>query len=481
MIKKILHLSIFAVLLLNPNYGKAQCVPAGTQEFTGQMSQGNTYKISNNKYARRIPLRIPRGVTLYITGKARLDNAIDISKAKEVHVCEGGGLSVEYEGTNANLIVGPYGAVKVRNPLKDGYYNPPQLKENAVVALCGFPENVSRNKQLTKYIGKNRGTSYFIVGKVYAYNTSKSEASDAPNVTLIDYGIYYDPQRAAPIAYRGGKKFQCFPKPIVTLASAPDRCDKSFKDKDNPFYDSSANYQTNIDNVCDLTYLINHIPGYDPKTVTPIQQPGSIQVSVSEDTNGDTQGDIRLRKVNVDLYKSRKFITNKATDAKGMITFNNITQGTYTLVETDPRGYSSIWDTYYNGSSWQSDGNPKDNTVQVTVSAGQRAAVEFVDRSNKLVCNPAGAKGQGEFLSSVVGISTLDRGNDTSWLNSVKNGQLVLDSKEKGLVIPRIANPSSINNASEGMIIYDTTDNCIKLYQNNKWDCLTKKNCIKLP
>lgn len=478
MIKKILHLSIFAVLLLNPNYGKAQCVPAGIQEFTGQMSSGNTYKISNNKYAGRIPFRIPRGVTLYITGKARLDNAIDISKAKEVHVCGGGGLSVEYKGTNANLIVGPYGAVKVKDPLTDNSYNRPQLKENAVVALCGYQSNVNADKQLTTYKGSRKGTSYFIVGKVYAYNMNNSPVSDKRNVTLIDYGIYSDPQRASPSSL--GKKFQCYPKRISTLSQGTQgRCDKSFKDKDNPFYDSSANYQTNVDNVCDLTYLINHIPGYTPTTATPQQQTISIEVNVSEDTDGDTQGDISLQRVNVDLYQSRKLITSKTTDADGMITFtNNIKPGTYTLAETDPRGYSSVWDGYNYGSSWQTDENPKDNTVQVNVSAGQAVRVEFVDRSNKLVCNPLGAKGQGEFLSSVVGISTLDRGNDNSWLNSVKNGQLVLDSKEKGLVLPRIANPSSINNASEGMIIYDTTDNCIKLYQNKKWGCIVKKDCI---
>lgn len=481
MIKKILYLSIFAVLLLKPNYGKAQCVPAGTQEFTGQMSQGNTYKISNNRYARRIPRRIPRGVTLYITGKARLDNDINISQAKEVHVCEGGGLSVANGGTNKNLIVGPYGAVKVDDPLNDNYYKTPILKENAVVALCGYRSNTNAGKQLTKYEGTRNGTSYFIVGEVYSYNMNNRPVSDKKNVTLIDYGIYFDPQRASPSS--SGKKFQCYPKSISSHKMGQEgRCDKNFKNRDNPFYDSSANYQTNVDNVCDLNYLINHIPGYTPTTTTPQQQPISIRVDVSEDTDGDTEGDISLRRVNVDLYKSGRFITNKTTDAHGMITFdNNITPGTYTVEETDPRGYSSVWDTYYNGSSWHSDGKPKDNTVEVTVSAGQRADVEFVDRSNKLVCNPAGAKGQGEFLSSVVGISTLDRGNDTSWLNSVKNGQLVLDSKEKGLVIPRIANPSIINNASEGMIIYDTTNNCIKLYQNNKWGCLTKKKCITLP
>ncbi|MFV0531566.1 MAG: DUF4347 domain-containing protein [Flavobacteriales bacterium] len=78
----------------------------------------------------------------------------------------------------------------------------------------------------------------------------------------------------------------------------------------------------------------------------------------------------------------------------------------------------------------------------------------------------------GPGLVSDVGISTLNRTNK-DWLQNVKNGYLVLESKEKGLVITRTT-PNLINNAREGMIIWDTMDKCIKLYNGTEWKCIER-------
>ena len=50
----------------------------------------------------------------------------------------------------------------------------------------------------------------------------------------------------------------------------------------------------------------------------------------------------------------------------------------------------------------------------------------------------------------------------------------MLDSKEKGLVLPRTTSGSITQGLKEGMIIYDTIDNCIKLYDGIKWVCIQR-------
>lgn len=56
----------------------------------------------------------------------------------------------------------------------------------------------------------------------------------------------------------------------------------------------------------------------------------------------------------------------------------------------------------------------------------------------------------------------------------LNNAFVVLRSKEKGFVITRIANPETAigTNAVEGMIVYDTDENCIKLYNGTTWNCI---------
>ncbi|MEN2402783.1 hypothetical protein GKZ90_0023555 [Flavobacterium sp. MC2016-06] len=71
-------------------------------------------------------------------------------------------------------------------------------------------------------------------------------------------------------------------------------------------------------------------------------------------------------------------------------------------------------------------------------------------------------------------ISTLDRTNATrNWGNSM-NGVLILESKEKGFVLTRMASPAAIKNPVEGMIVFDTTENCLKLYNGTSWNKLVQ-------
>jgi hypothetical protein len=68
--------------------------------------------------------------------------------------------------------------------------------------------------------------------------------------------------------------------------------------------------------------------------------------------------------------------------------------------------------------------------------------------------------------------------NVGAWPGNLNNAFLALESKEKGLVITRMASPeTSIGNgadAVQGMLVYDTDDQCLKLYNGTTWNCISQ-------
>ncbi|MGB6293924.1 MAG: GEVED domain-containing protein, partial [Vibrio anguillarum] len=80
-----------------------------------------------------------------------------------------------------------------------------------------------------------------------------------------------------------------------------------------------------------------------------------------------------------------------------------------------------------------------------------------------------------------VGVSTLNRQTSKEGWPENKAGILVLDSKTKGLVVTRVTTTErdAMPNKVEGMIIYNTTLNCLQLYDGTQWYCL-KQGCIDL-
>lgn len=81
--------------------------------------------------------------------------------------------------------------------------------------------------------------------------------------------------------------------------------------------------------------------------------------------------------------------------------------------------------------------------------------------------NPAAPDG-----FSLTGVTTLAV-KRAGWPDDVPNGFIALESKNKGFVITRTTS-GSIANPIEGMLIYDTTDNCFKLYNGTVWNCISK-------
>ncbi|MCL8538628.1 DUF11 domain-containing protein [Chryseobacterium gallinarum] len=82
---------------------------------------------------------------------------------------------------------------------------------------------------------------------------------------------------------------------------------------------------------------------------------------------------------------------------------------------------------------------------------------------------------------SKFGITLLKRaGADAgNWPMTRKSAHLVLESNSKGFVITRMttAELSNITVPVEGMMVYDTTAKCLKVYSNNAWSCFSTPAC----
>ena len=78
------------------------------------------------------------------------------------------------------------------------------------------------------------------------------------------------------------------------------------------------------------------------------------------------------------------------------------------------------------------------------------------------------------------GITALARagGATTDWPGKIKGAYTALDAKTKGFVINRVPTTAlaSITGVI-GMIVYDTTVNCLKMYDGTGWNCYSKQTC----
>ncbi|MRI63341.1 hypothetical protein EDM00_04940 [Ornithobacterium rhinotracheale] len=77
-----------------------------------------------------------------------------------------------------------------------------------------------------------------------------------------------------------------------------------------------------------------------------------------------------------------------------------------------------------------------------------------------------------------VGISSLSRNEQGTeeWLSKYNNGFIALESKSGGLVLPRqtTSQIQEIKTPVDGMLVFDTDENCIKLYTQSAWGCLVQ-------
>jgi len=130
------------------------------------------------------------------------------------------------------------------------------------------------------------------------------------------------------------------------------------------------------------------------------------------------------------------------------------------------------------------------STYQLTGAANAQSATYYVIvtypggctiRSNELTseicpCPKPGATGTPDSYTSL-GISSRDIRSTPNWPKDVPNGFITMESNNKGFVITRMNSPeTAVTNPTAGMLVYDTTQNCLKLYNGTSWKCI-KQTC----
>lgn len=121
--------------------------------------------------------------------------------------------------------------------------------------------------------------------------------------------------------------------------------------------------------------------------------------------------------------------------------------------------------------------------VQTLSGASDVAFSAYNTQALSLYCleNPTTA---GVALPTKIGVTAIGRAGSTdsdNWPMVRNGGWIALESNKKPFVPTRIAKADlgNITNPQEGMMVYDTTDQCLKIYVNNTvgWKCYNKKTC----
>jgi hypothetical protein len=113
-----------------------------------------------------------------------------------------------------------------------------------------------------------------------------------------------------------------------------------------------------------------------------------------------------------------------------------------------------------------------DYNVIVTVPGGCLVYSNVVT-SFACPCYKPGVTGTPEITK--IGISTRTTVSTPNFPADRNNGFIALESNDKGMVISRVAEPEmSITSPVDGMMVYDTDDNCLKIYDGTQWSCINQ-------
>lgn len=97
-----------------------------------------------------------------------------------------------------------------------------------------------------------------------------------------------------------------------------------------------------------------------------------------------------------------------------------------------------------------------------------------------LYCRKLPVTNAGTQLPSNHGITALGRAgaDNSNWPMVRQSAWTVLEAKTKGFVVNRVANPATdIANPVEGMMVFDTTAQCLKIYNGTVWSCYSTPAC----
>lgn len=133
------------------------------------------------------------------------------------------------------------------------------------------------------------------------------------------------------------------------------------------------------------------------------------------------------------------------------------------------------------GTTTTTNGVPTIAGTGQTVGYAQNAAI------NKcLVCYKPGILDTGNTYPTKHGITGLGRAgaNNENWPMSRQSAWTVLESKEKGFVINRVATTAGLTNITnpvEGMMVYDEEASCLKIYTLKSGDTVMGWHCFITP
>ncbi|MXV39401.1 hypothetical protein GO491_12090, partial [Flavobacteriaceae bacterium Ap0902] len=163
--------------------------------------------------------------------------------------------------------------------------------------------------------------------------------------------------------------------------------------------------------------------------------------------------------------------------------------GTPDSIDTDPYGNGDVPQSQDPSADADGDGIVDD----MTDTDGDGIMDSVDGRPNEfgdaiVICEISPNMGTTNIKSTQVGISTLNRNNE-EWLtaNNQLGAYIVLESSEKGFVIPRYQATADIETTigadtnagvEEGMIVWDNEANCLKMFYDNTGDGTMTWNCI---
>lgn len=244
--------------------------------------------------------------------------------------------------------------------------------------------------------------------------------------------------------------------------------------------------------VVGTTYITGRGQGFKNGFCDPDNDGVSNQFDVDSDGDGCPDAIEGSEAVRFDQVHSMALPVGNANYAyRGQIKtiFNGVTAGTPAgIISNSPAALGVPQLVNNAGNNLNTTTNPTnlaglvDNT-DGTIDIGQGTGTSQNALARDVECDrcfrPATTPGVGGESTSQ-GFTALARagGGTTDWPTKIKGAYTALDAKTKGFVINRVPTTSLTSIVGvAGMMVYDTTENCLKIYDGTSWSCFSKQTC----
>ena len=202
--------------------------------------------------------------------------------------------------------------------------------------------------------------------------------------------------------------------------------------------------------------------------------------TIYQDNNGVIPDGTAMYNVTVNLYDvNGQLVDTTLSNFEGQYMFTGLTGGNtkYTVEVVAPSSYQHVSST---------DTTPLDGRTEVSVNVQNVTGVNFGLYFDLCYKTPPVITGG---LPTNHGITNLGRAgkDDGNWPMIRTGAWTALESKTKGFVINRVAanyepplddgQVPQITNPVKGMIIYDTNNHCLKMYDGTTWKCIKSQAC----